>query len=257
MPEGIDTVTSSRHLIRNDSGQPLRRGVLVDENYDIGRIENVHFWPFWSWDGNEYMKKWMWENSEAFIFARTDWEYVFNTFCFGYKVGYRFIELPDGAMNGNLSGIGADATVTAVLIEQTQPPGLLITNGEFVAFGGDQPTEVVVGPKHVGVVQFQNCAFWGPAHQIAKIAGTGYVSFNNCNFCDWATKGKTVPAMSLLGGALSVVGCNFMRPLPQIELLPAAESLIFTSNRLAGPLDVSNPAKVQAQIGLNVEKKAK
>jgi hypothetical protein len=257
--QGVDfgTHPCGRHYIRNLYGQPLRRGIFVDQCYDIGRIENVHFWPFWSWDGNEYIKDWLWKNGEAFVFARTDWEYVFNTFCFGYKVGYRFTESKAGAMNGNLSGIGADASVVAVQVDETQPPGLLITNGEFVAFGGDDPTEVVVGPKHTGVVQFQNCAFWGPASQIAKIGGKGYVSFNNCNFCDWAAKGKTVPAMTLTGGALSVVGSNFMRPWPQVELLDGSESLIFTSNRLGGPLQVSNPAKAQAQIGLNVEKKRK
>ena len=26
----------------------LRRGILVDAIYDIGRIENVHFNPWWS-----------------------------------------------------------------------------------------------------------------------------------------------------------------------------------------------------------------
>ncbi len=31
------------------------------------------------------------ENGEAFIFARSDWQYVLNTFCFGYNVGYKFI----------------------------------------------------------------------------------------------------------------------------------------------------------------------
>ena len=34
--------------MRNVTGQPLRRGILVDAIYDIGRIENVHFNPWWS-----------------------------------------------------------------------------------------------------------------------------------------------------------------------------------------------------------------
>jgi hypothetical protein len=46
--QGIDAYSSARHLIRNVSGQPLRRGVFVDEIYDVGRIENVHFNPWWS-----------------------------------------------------------------------------------------------------------------------------------------------------------------------------------------------------------------
>ncbi|MCB1128775.1 MAG: hypothetical protein KDM81_19925, partial [Verrucomicrobiae bacterium] len=45
---GIDTTGSERHLIRDVHGQPLRRGILVDQIFDVGRIENVHFNPWWS-----------------------------------------------------------------------------------------------------------------------------------------------------------------------------------------------------------------
>ena len=45
---GIDATKNERHMIRNVSGQPLRRGILVDVIFDIGRIENVHFNPWWS-----------------------------------------------------------------------------------------------------------------------------------------------------------------------------------------------------------------
>ena len=45
---GIDASKNERHLIRDVQGQPLRRGIFVDEIYDIGRIENVHFNPWWS-----------------------------------------------------------------------------------------------------------------------------------------------------------------------------------------------------------------
>ena len=45
---GIDASHNERHLIRDVHGQPLRRGVFVDAIYDIGRIENVHFNPWWS-----------------------------------------------------------------------------------------------------------------------------------------------------------------------------------------------------------------
>ena len=32
----------------------------------------------------------------AFVFGRSDWEYVFNTFAFGYAIGYHFIERATG-----------------------------------------------------------------------------------------------------------------------------------------------------------------
>ncbi|MHC4546419.1 MAG: glycosyl hydrolase family 28-related protein, partial [Planctomycetota bacterium] len=42
---GIDATRNERHLIRDVHGQPIRRGIMVDAIYDIGRIENVHFNP--------------------------------------------------------------------------------------------------------------------------------------------------------------------------------------------------------------------
>jgi len=257
--QGVDfgTRNSGRHYIRNLYGQPLRRGIFVDKCYDIGRIENVHFWPFWNWEEKTGTAAWMIQHGEAFVFGRTDWEYVFNTFVFGYGVGYRFIQTKEGAMNGNLLGIGADAANIAVLVEATQPPGLLITNGEFVSFPGDKPTEGVVATAHSGVVQFQNCSFWGPAHQIARIAGTGTVSFNNCNFVYWDRENKGVPAIALSGGDLLVMGCNFMKDAPQALLSGKARSAIVVANRMGGPLSISNPAKANLQIGLNVFQKPK
>ncbi|MBT7100809.1 hypothetical protein HN937_25765, partial [Candidatus Poribacteria bacterium] len=78
---GIDCTRNQRHLIRNVQGQPLRRGIYVDSIYDIGRIENVHWNPWFSM--KEKLFQWQMEHGEAFIFGRTDWQYVLNTFCFG------------------------------------------------------------------------------------------------------------------------------------------------------------------------------
>src|SRR5580658_845304 len=92
--QGIDASQNERHNIRNITGQPLRRGIWVDAIYDIGRIENVHFNPWWNSHSKVY--QWQTENGEAFIFGRADWEYVLNTFCYGYRVGYKFVETSTG-----------------------------------------------------------------------------------------------------------------------------------------------------------------
>ena len=252
--QGVDfgTTASGRHYIRNLYGQPLRRGIFIDQCYDIGRIENVHFWPFWTWDEKSGIREWLWKNGEAFIFARTDWEYVFNTFVFGYKIGYRFIETEHGGMNGNLLGIGADAANIAMLVEASAAFGLLVTNGEFVSFAGDKPAEIVVSDKNTGVVQFSNCSFWGGTDQIARIAGTGTITFNSCNFLGWDRENKKIPAIELTGGNLIVNACNFNGTGPQITLLDKAKSAIVMGNRMGGPIAVSNLAKADLQIGLNV-----
>ena len=64
----VERATVSRggvHLIRDVQGQPLRRGIIVDDIYDIGRIENVHFNPWWSMHATLF--KWQQEHGEAFI----------------------------------------------------------------------------------------------------------------------------------------------------------------------------------------------
>lgn len=238
---GIDATRNERHLIRDVHGQPIRRGILVDAIYDIGRIENVHFNPWWSMKPKLF--EWQRRHGEAFIVGRSDWQYIFNTFCFGYGVGYRFIKTKTGACNGNFLGIGADACHTAVLVEETQPPGLLISNGEFVAFDGEDPTMVRVGASHTGVVRFVNCSFWGPARQIARIAGRGTVGFGDCTFVQWDRKREGRAALQVESGNLLVRGCEFREDKPQIVLGPEVRRAVIAENILRGPLRVTNQSK--------------
>jgi hypothetical protein len=225
---GIDASLNERHLIRNVSGQPLRRGVFVDAIYDIGRIENVHFNPWWSVQPK--LLDWQRAKGEAFMFSRTDWEYVLNTFCFGYGVGYRFNESKDGACNGNFLGIGADDCNVAVKVEQAAPFGLLITNGEFTSFHGENPTQVVVSAANAGVVRFSNCAFWGPCDRIADIAGKGTVGFGDCTFVQWDGRNRGYSAIRATGGSVLVRGCEFREEKEQVSLEFGVKRAIISDN---------------------------
>jgi len=229
---GIDASQNERHLIRNIQGQPLRRGVFIDAIYDIGRVENVHFNPWWSMSPKVF--EWQRENGEAFILGRADWEYVLNTFAFGYGIGYHFIEAKNGACNGNFLGIGADDCNTSVRVEQSAPFGLLITNGEFTSFHGSDPTQVIVDPKHNGAVRFVNCAFWGPCNQIAKVDGTGTVGFSDCTFVQWDGKGLGRAAIQGLGGNLLVRGCEFKEDKPHFDIAKGVKKAILTDNIFPG-----------------------
>ena len=178
---------NGRHRIMGVHGCVLRRGIFVDWTGDIGRIENVqfssHFWASPAFAGNwDKVFNYMQQNLEAFVFGRSDWEYVTNTFVFPAKTGYRFIETANGSTNGQLSGIGADATQVAVLVEAIQPQGLLITNGEFDSHHIGASTQVVIAPHSSGSVRFVNSAFWGPTEHNAVIQGDGFTSFSDCYF---------------------------------------------------------------------------
>ncbi len=246
---GIDATQNERHLIRNVHGQPIRRGVWIDSIYDIGRVENVHFNPWWSMHPKLF--QWQMANGEAFIFGRTDWQYVLNTFCFGYKVGYRFIQSTAGGTNGNFLGIGADDCWTAVLVEQSAPFGILITNGEFVSFHGPDPTMVEVTKTHTGSVRFVNCAFWGPSNQIARIAGSGTVGFSDCTFTQWDSKREGRYAIQVESGTVLIRGCEFRENKAQIELGEAVRRAVITGNVITGAIRISNKSKGSVQIGNN------
>ena len=138
--------------------QPINIGVLVDAAYDIGRWKILN--PWFS-DAHPFIE-WQLVHGRAFVLGRSDWEYVFNTFAFGYAIGYHFIQTPTGTMNGNFLGIGMDLAINAsVQVDAAQPPGLLITNGEFTAFGPGtnwlpnstlESTQVVVNEGNTGPV---------------------------------------------------------------------------------------------------------
>ncbi len=262
--QGIDFGTHGNelHYIRNVFGCCLRRGIYIDGCTDIGRIENVHFNPhYWARakvsdeekvEDFQGLIDYLNTHAEIFIFGRTDWEYVLNTFAFGFDKCYKFIETERGACNGNFVGIGADGGHYDLWVEQTQPAGLLITNGEFVTFAGEDPTQVVTTESFKGLVQLNNCSFWGPTDRCALIQGKGYVSFQQCTCVHWGYKREGVAALRIEGGEVTVASCFFREAKPLIELGAGVQSAVSTGNRFKGEMKIDNASQAPVEIGNNV-----
>jgi len=224
-----------RHRIRSVYGCVLRRGILVDACTDIGRIENIQFHCHW-WSSPEIGGNWekvhafMIQNCEAFIFGRTDWEYVTNTFVYPVNIGYRFIQTPSGAMNGQLCGIGADEAQRCVVVEAIQPMGLLITNGQFVAFRGEDPIAIEIKKTANGSVRLVNCAFWGPSNQNVVSHGVGFLSLSDCYFSSGKPNHPGRPLIEADAGRLQIRGCSFATSEPSIHLKPGVLHAIIVDN---------------------------
>lgn len=252
--EAIRFVRAHRHLIRNVTGYPIWRGIYVDECYDIGHIENVHFWPF----GVHYQPedpycKWVNTQGTAFELARTDWHYVLNTFCFGYGIGYRFSKSKQGSANGNFLGLGADSCQRAVVVDQAQPPGLLISNGEFVGrWSSTDAVCVEIGPEVEGKVSLVNCSFWGPIDRCVWMRSpVGQFSASACHFVDWDNRGVGSPALEFDAGKAIVQGCTFNRDHLHVDIGPDVTSAILTANQATGGFRVNNQAGTRTQLALN------
>ncbi len=251
-PEG-----NVRHRVRSVSGCVLRRGVLVDSCSDIGRIENVQWHCHW-WSAPAVRGEWkpvhefMWKNLEAFIFGRTDWEYVNNTFVYPANIGYRFIKTKSGAANGQFSGIGADEAQICVKVEEIQPMGLLISNGQFVCMQGDIRTEVVIENTCRGSVRLVNCAFWGPARQNVVSHSRSFVSLSDCYLSSEGRRKN--PGLALVeadGGKLQVRGCSFGSDEPSIALKKGLEHAIISENNGVIGVVVINEIGDKAILSLN------
>lgn len=242
---GIDATQNERHLIRNVHGQPLRRGILVDQIYDIGRIENVHWNPWWSM--SEPVLKLIKEEGEAFILGKTDWEYMLNCFGIFYSVGFRFTRFKHGPGNTVLTQCGHDIGPVAVLVEDVQShAGVAFTNGQFMA-------NIVVRESNSGPVKFHNCGFW-PIETTttqADLAGRGHITFNGCHFAGWDRMNEGVPCIRARCNGLTIAACDFMvAGKTQVEIGAEVKAAILMGNRLRGGEKIVNRS-AGAQIGLN------
>jgi len=251
---------NARHRIRSVAGTVLRRGVLVDNTTDIGRIENVqwhtHWWSEASVGGDwKTVHEFMWKNLEAFVFGRTDWEYVTNTFVYPVNVGYRFVRTSHGECNGQFCGIGADEAQRCVSVEHIQRMGLLITNGEFVCMHGPERVEVVVEKTCTGSVRLVNCSFWGPARKCVESHSSGFVSLSDCYF-EISGRSSTgqVPGVALVeadGGHVQIRGCTFGSTETHIMLRDGVQHAIIGENNGVHGVEIVNEIGDRAVIANN------
>jgi hypothetical protein len=252
---------ASLHLIRNVFGCVLRRGILIDNTKDVGRLENIHFNPnYWlgshspSLNNDEKdsaQEKCVYDfitaNLDGFTFARSDWEYVTNTFVWGAKSGYLFTESSFGRCNGQFLGIGGDFCQVCIRIDKVSDIGIQITNGEFTAFGGGPNSAIVTSPEAAGAVQLVNCNFWGIKNHVAWMQGTTAITLSDCHICDKLDAGAVLAE----NGRLILRGCNFDQSCPAVILKAGVKAAIIAENLQPGGLQVDNGIGSKAVIGLN------
>lgn len=235
--EGIKFVRAARHLVRNITGYPIWRGLFVDQCYDIGHIENIHYWPFGLiYNPKDPYCEWININGVAFELARTDWHYMANLFCFGYGVGYKFSDCGYGGTNGNFLGLGADSCRRAVLVESAQLPGLLITNGEFVGRWTSSDSVCIEITEAVdGKVSLCNCSFWGPINTcVVMNAPRGQFTANACNFCNWDVPAEGFPAIQLNAGKSIISASTFQQGGKAVAVGAGVENVILNANQGQG-----------------------
>ncbi|MFZ4596815.1 MAG: hypothetical protein ACOYOF_21360, partial [Verrucomicrobiaceae bacterium] len=171
----------------------------------------------------------------------------------GYGIGYRFSETKVGSTNGNFTGLGADSCQRAVLVDQAQAPGLLITNGEFVGrWGSTDSVGLEIGAAVKGKVSLVNCAFWGPLDRCVWMRGAaGQFTASACNFVNWDIGHHDSPAIQIDAGKAIVQGSTFGEDHLHVRVGKDATSAIITANQATGGFRIDNQAGKRTQSALN------
>ncbi|MCX8135211.1 MAG: hypothetical protein N3D18_14770 [Roseococcus sp.] len=119
---GIQVKNSGRTDIRRLRGQVFTAGVDFDEIYDVVRIANLHFWPFWS--ANDHVVRWQQANGDAMIFRRVDGVFVDQSFVLGHRTMFRFSSSAAGyTQKFSIGQAYADFVKHGVLIEAAGTDG--------------------------------------------------------------------------------------------------------------------------------------
>ena len=196
--KGIDAATyqAPRHWFENVYGQPLFLGISVDQCYDIGRINHIHFWPFWSND--PIIRIWVEHNGISFQFQRTDWEVVEDIFSIGYHIGMAFHTSPHGSCNGQFTDINFDNVDIGLEVLHTQSAGILFSNLNLANAGAGENKIGILGrlvndtkPLDVSVT-IRGGSFWGEFQQNIHWEHDGLISISDSLFKHWNSSSSAI-----------------------------------------------------------------
>ena len=249
---GIDASDNERHFIARVYGQPLRRGIFLDGIYDIGRIEDVHFNPWWS--VSPAVVKFMVEEGEAFVLGRTDWEYMVNCFSIIYKAGFVFRDFGKGGPNVDLTQCGHDIAPYAVVVEHTtEHAGISFSNCQFMG-------EFLVKETNRGPVRVNGCGFWGTSKgdfqnpgtlSNVVLGGTGHVILNGCHFTNFNSEAADSPTIDVNCRSAVVSSCDFLLDKPQVNVGENVAGLSVFGNKFKGSERITGKKEI-AQTGFNM-----
>lgn len=236
---GINLYNSGRHIVDGVWGQPISTGIQVDNSLDIGRISNVHFWPFWDINVGPppgpvvaYIQAY----GTAFRFGRADWEIVHDCFAYGYNVGIEFDDLGNGGTNGEFSNINFDSVGTGLDIHTTQQYGAHFSNLNIANVNSGTAKGIWAhNEAGTAAINVSNGTIWGATHQaILWEQPNGLLMLSGMRF---QTILSGAPAIQINRGRAMIQNSAFegaAAGLTDVNVASTATSVMVTNNMLFG-----------------------
>jgi hypothetical protein len=241
------TYVCGRHFIRGVYGQPLRVGIQIDHCLDIGRIQDIHFWPFW--DDTAFAKSFTASEGVALVLRRSDWQIVHNFFGLAYHSGILFggeIQTPGGqegeGCNGQFSNINLDGADVGLDIYTTSGAGIHFSNlniacthdfGQSIRRGIWSHAPIPATQAHPNsLCNIVNGSFWGTFGNEAVLWEQGPLNISSSLFRQLPQDGT---AIRLVGGNAILTGNRFEGDVSAVAVaLSQNAGSIIAHNNLGG-----------------------
>jgi hypothetical protein len=236
---GINLNGCNRHNVNGVVGQVFNVGVLIDNVSDVGRVQDVHFHPYWSgWnqgaDGTVMpaIANWQFQNGTGYLIRYTDSQMFRDCFVFGYNRGVWFNAQTSSQPNCLVHGLSVDTCRIGVQIDAAaQYTGLQFTNC-FIT-GEQAGTQTLPGGAAIlisagvqGNIRFTTGTIWGISP--AVVSNGANVMFTDYSFND--TPAAALFSMTVTGGTMVVTNCQFLRTTNHISLSAAVSKAIVLGN---------------------------
>lgn len=225
--------STGRHVVKNIAAEPLAMGLKVDNADDVSRVEDIHFFPFWSIN-NTIVRDWKNSHAIAFNIGRSDGEIFDNIFIIDYFHGMQFDNFGNGNYLGNVSNIYFDGTRVAIDISSLRT--VHISNATFLGVPTQGDSDAIY--NHTGTaggnVAISNAIFDGFNSEVIW-NGAGLLQMSNS---DLIFENYTSVGILLEKGDAIVEGTAFpgFTTNPSIDILsvPGIGRVLFTGNSLYG-----------------------
>jgi hypothetical protein len=186
-------------------GQPLRTGIEIDNAWDVVKVNNVHFWPFW--DGNPDVRDWMMQNGTGISVFRADNPQFSNIFVLGYNRGIAFGESGSGiASKFAIVNADCDYCETGIQVGGTNATGM-ITNYSSQGAPGNVGLAIVSDGIKLLATNLRITMYRGNAVRAA--GGNTRVFLHNLWAESWNRANSAFPGVEATDGAVIYLG----RPL--------------------------------------------
>ena len=251
----IDAEDAHQRLwIKGVVGQPLNRGIVLDDNTDSDHLEDIHFWRYWDQGVSSDINTYINQNCVGVDLGNCDAVQGNNIFLYGMRYGIRLSDLSGaGAPYGNFTNISFDKCKWAIYGAETNGNGVNF-NGCLIA--ADSTTEsacvALVIPATAPAatrVSINGSHIWGGtnATTLFSVDGDGNCNIGGNTITTW---GSSSAMATIKGSIVAQFQDNMVGAATggqshfSLSAFVGTNHPVIEGNKFAGPLKLGGTAEV-------------